>query len=307
MIDREVVAGEAAVGVDVPPGGAAVVRAIETGAGSGGDRGVDALALAARGHGEADAAQGAGGEPVAGEARPGLAAVGRLVEAAPRPHVGSEVGEPGVVADLPGRGEDRVRRGRIGGEVHGAGILVHEQHLLPALAAVRAAEDAALRAGSEEMPLDGREHHVGVPGIDPQPADVLALGEPARLPGLAAVGGAVDAVAGGDVPPGGDLAGRHVEHSWVAGSHRQGADRARLLMLEERIPRAPGVGGLPHPAVGRAEVERLRLPRHSGGASPPAAAQRADQAPPQRRVVLGRHGRGGGEGGGGETEGQGES
>ena len=307
-IDRDaggVVAGEGRVGVDPLPGAAAVVGAVEPHSRADGvDGGVDARAPAAGRHGEADATHRLGGEAVAGEVRPGPAAVRRLVDAAPRADVGGEVGEPGVVADLPGRGVDGVGRGRIGGEVGGAAVGVHEQDVLPAPAAVRAAEDAALRVGAEEVPLGGGEHHVGVAGIDPQAADVAAGGEPARLPGPAAVARAIDAVASGDVPAGGDLAGAHVEDGGIAGSHRQGADGGGRLVLEQRIPGAPGVGGLPDAAVGRAEVEGVRLPRDSSGAGAPPAAQRADETPAQAGVVLRRHGHGRGGGDQGKEDGE---
>src|SRR4029077_10835951 len=189
------------------------------------DRRVDPRAPAAGGGGEGHAPPGCTGEAVAGQVGPGLAAVGRLVDPAPRSDVGGEVGEPGVVADLPGGGEDRGGRAGIGGEVDGAGVVVHEQHLLPALAAVGAAEDATLRIGAEDVPLDGGEHYVGVAGIDPQAADVAAGGEPPRLPGLAAVSGTEDAGARGDVPAAGDLAGADVEHLGVARRHGERADR----------------------------------------------------------------------------------
>src|SRR4029077_13694974 len=77
-------------------------------------------------------------------------------------------------------------------------------------------------------------------------------------------------------------------------------------MLEEGVPGPPGIGGLEHAAVRRAEVERLRLARDALRAGPPAAAQGTGQAPVEARVVLRRHGRGGGGNRGGEGEGQDE-
>src|SRR6185312_5308388 len=89
---REVGAREARVGVDPLPGAAAVVRAVEAGLlAVRVDRGIDLPALAAGSHGEADAPQGNGGQAVAGEARPGLAAVQRLEDAASGADLGVEV------------------------------------------------------------------------------------------------------------------------------------------------------------------------------------------------------------------------
>ena len=308
---REVRAGEAAVGVDPLPGAAAVVRAVEAGRGiaaAGVDRGIDPPALAAGRHGEADASEGAGGQAVAGEPRPGPAAVGRFEDAASRAGVGDEIGKPRVAPELPGGGEDRVGRRRVRREVRGSRALVHEESPAPRPAAVGRAVDAALGVGTELVALGRGEHHVGVVGIDPQAADVAAVGEPAVLPRPAAVGGAVDAVAGGDVPAGGHLAGAHVEDGRIAGRESQRPDRSRALLVEERIPGAAGVGRHPHAAVGGADVERLRLARNARGTGRPAAAQRTGEAPAQGGEGVRRHGgRGEAPGRGGQGEGDGEA
>src|SRR6185295_4354626 len=106
----EVRAGEARRGIDALPGGAAVVGTVDPGICDGVDGGIDARAAAAARYGETDASQRSGGQAVAGEPRPGLAAVGRFVDAAPRPDARHVVGLPGIVAHLPGGGEDGVRR-----------------------------------------------------------------------------------------------------------------------------------------------------------------------------------------------------
>src|SRR5262249_44180981 len=79
-----------------------------------------------------------------GQLLPGVAAVGRLPETAPRP-ARDELPRP--AHDLP---EARVERAGIVGihrEVRGAGLVVDVEDLLPRLAAVLGTEDAALRAG----------------------------------------------------------------------------------------------------------------------------------------------------------------
>ena len=68
------------------------------------------------------------------------------------------------------------------------------------------------------------------------------------------------------------------------------ADGAGRLVVEDRLPGAAGIGGLPDAAVVDADVEDVRLAGDAGGADRPAAAERADHAPLQAGVKIGRDG-----------------
>src|SRR5713101_1654572 len=126
---------------------------------------------------------------------PGVAAVGGMVQSA----AGAAAREaPGSPPRLPQGREQDARVGWVHAEVDGPGIGVFSEDLLPGLAAVAGAVDAALRVGPEGMAQDGRVGQVGVLGMHDDPAD-LPLLLPDVFPGFAAVGGAVDAVAGLDV------------------------------------------------------------------------------------------------------------
>ena len=63
------------------------------------------------------------------------------------------------------------------------------------------------------------------------------------------------------------------------GAHRDGADRLRRLVVEDRIPGAAVVVRLPDAAVDLPHVEDIGLAGHAGGGARPAAAERADHAP----------------------------
>ncbi len=143
------------------------------------------------------------------------------------------------------------------------------------------------------MAEDRREDVVRILRVDRQLGDLLAVGQAAVRPGESAVAGAVDAVADRQVRPAQPLAARHVDDGGVGGRDRDRADRLRLLLIEDRLPGAPGVAGLPDATVDRADVEDVGLrgdARHRPGAP---AAQRADHAPAEIRVEAGAWVRGG--------------
>src|SRR5207237_3511713 len=97
-----------------------------------------------------------------------------LPEAASVP-AGDELPRP--TEDLP---EARVQSAGIVGihrEVGGSRLLVDEEDLLPCLAAVFRAEDAALRVGPPDVSLSGDVHQVRVGRMDPDPRDLPRIAQ----------------------------------------------------------------------------------------------------------------------------------
>ena len=137
-----------------------------------------------------------------------------------------------------------------------------------------------------------RTARFGVLRIDDDLRDLLRVAQAEVRPRLAGVGGLVDAVAGRQVGPLLRLAGADVDDVGIRGRHRQRADRAGGLLVEDRQPGAAGVGGLPHAAVDDADVEGVRLARHAVERLGAAGAVRADVAPlhfaKQSRIEAGR-------------------
>ena len=109
----------------------------------------------------------------------------------------------GADLDLPGRGVDGPRVIRGESEVDGAGVCVDEQDVIPGRAAVRGAKDAAPRLVAFLWPVGVAERRdqggVGVVGMHDDAADAAGLVQPEVFEAVAAVRGAVDAVADRDV------------------------------------------------------------------------------------------------------------
>ena len=188
---------------------------------------------------------------------------------------------------------------------------IRVEDLLPRLPAVPRAIDAALRVRAEGLAQDGRVGDVGVCRVDDHRADLAVL-LPHVLPRLAGVGGLVDAVSLCDVAADVGLAGADVDDVRVGRRHRDRADRARRLVVEDRLPPDPAVRGLPHPARGRGRVVRERIAGHAGHPRDAPARRRADQPVLEAGQLLGSLRRllvvgGRGAGGQGEREGEEES
>src|SRR5919106_5256493 len=100
---------------------------------------------------------------------------------------------------MPQAGVERARVVRVDDEVGRAGLGVAVEDALPALAAVRGAEHAPLGIAPERMPHGSHVHSPAVARVDADARDRLRVLQPEVGPGLAAVGGPVDAVALDDV------------------------------------------------------------------------------------------------------------
>ena len=134
------------------------------------------------------------------------------------------------------------------------------------LAAVGRAEDAALRVRAVRMAEHRDEDAVGIARIDGDLRDLLAVAQAEVRPGLAGVGGLVDAVADGEVGALQAFAAADVDDVRVRRRDRERADRAGRLVVEDRLPGAA--------VVGRSSRRRRctrRCRRRSAGRRRPAA------------------------------------
>src|SRR5262249_42228316 len=155
-------------------------------------------------------------------------------------------------------GEDHPRVARVDAHVRAAGLVVLEEHPVPALAAVGSAVEAAVLVRAEGVAEDRGEGHVRVLRVDGHRADLPDL-LPDVLPRLAGVGALEDADAGRDVPADVRLAAADVDHVRVARGDGDGTDGGGGLVVKDRLPGEPAVGGLPDPAGGRGRVVRQRV------------------------------------------------
>src|SRR5262249_49534428 len=182
---------------------------------------------------------------------PRLAAVGRFVQGA----LGAAVDQrPDVAAALVGRGEEHVGGARGEHDVGDAGVVADRQHLVPGATAVGRLEQAPVAAGPPQRPLRRHVHGVGAARVDDDPADVLGGRQADVLPRLAAVVGAVDAVAVADAALAVVLAGADPDHVRVLRVEHDGADGVRALVVGDGRPGGGGVGRLPDAAGGGGDV-----------------------------------------------------
>ena len=208
---------------------------------------------------------------------PRRAAIGGLVDAAPQAAPLRVL--PRSLALLPQRGIDDARVRWIDVHVVAARVLVLVENLLERFATIGRTEDAALFVRAIRMAGHGDKEPVGVPGVDREVGDLLAVAQAKVRPGLPRVGGLVDAVSNREVGTAESLTAADVDHVRIRGRDGDRSDRAGRLIVEDRLPGAAGIRRLPHPAVADADVERVRLRRHADRGLGAPAAERAD-APP---------------------------
>ncbi len=252
------------------------------------DEGVHPVRVAAR-HGHRDLADRMvrRGHAVPDRLVPRRAAVARHVDAAGR---AAAVEIPGMDEQRPHAGIERVRIARVHREVRAAGLVVELQHLLPRLAAVGRAIDAALRLRLEQLPQRADEHAIRIVRVDDDAADVAGFFEAHVLPVVAGVGRLVDAVAHRVERPDEERLAGPGPHGVGRGvGDRERADGGDLLVIEDRLPVHAAVLRLPDAARGRADVVHHRIPRLAGDGGGTVAVG-PDEAPVQagERIRLGR-------------------
>ena len=179
---------------------------------------------------------------------------------------------------LVGRRVHDVGVGGIELEIGDARVVIDVQHARPGRPAIGGAVDAAVAATRPERPLGRDEHDVRLAGIDQDSPDVLRLRQPGPLPGAPAVAAAVDAVTPRDVTAADVLAGAHPDDVGVHRVERDRADRKRRLIVEDRRPRRPGVGGLPDATRSHRDEPRAAVARVDGDVGNAPAGERGTDA-----------------------------
>ena len=146
------------------------------------------------------------------------------------------------------------------------------------------------------------EQPIGIPRIDDDLRDLLAVAQAEVCPGLARVDRLVNPVPHGEVGPLQSLARGDVDDVWVGFRHRDRPDRTRGLVVEDRRPGPAVVVGLPDAAVADADIEHARLRGDAGDGPRPAGPERADRTPAHPGKGLGVDGLGQGAGRAGREE-----
>ena len=218
-----------------------------------------------------------------GELLPGVAAVAGDVQAAARSTAGAPVS---VDLQLPHAGVQVAWVDGVERDVGAPGVLVHEEHLLPAVAAVHGAEDAPLRLRPVGMPKGADVDDVGIGRMDGEPGNAPGLLQPHERPAPPRVGGLVDALSHRDVAADLPLASTRPDDVGVGHGHAQRTDRLNRLVVENSVPVHAAVGGLVDAPGGRPEIVGVRVARDAGGRGE-AVALGPDVAPLEVGVALG--------------------
>ena len=167
---------------------------------------------------------------------------------------------------MPHASEEDIGVGRIEANVGGARVGILGQDTLPELPAIDGAVDASLRVGPKGVAQDRRKSDVRVGGMDNHRAD-LPLLVPHMLPGLARVGGFVDAVAAGHVAADVGFARADVDDVRVGSRYGDGADGRDRLVIKNGLPVDAGVGRLPDPRRGGSGIVGLGISGNAADAA----------------------------------------
>ena len=125
----------------------------------------------------------------------------------------------------------------------------------------------------------GDEQAIGILRIDGDLRNLLRIAEAQVRPRRAGVGRLVDAVADREVRARQPFAAADVEDVGIRRRNRHPANRSGRLVVEDRLPGAAGVVGLPDAAVHHAYIEGEGLTPMSRRRLRPPRAKRPDVAP----------------------------
>ena len=225
-------------------------------------------------------------QPVALEFRPRVPAVVGHVDAAA---LAAALPAPGVDLHRPHAGEQLARVGGVHLDAGSAGVLVHEEHVLPALPAVHGAEHAARLLRSVRVTQSPHVHDIRVVRMDDDARHACrpAFPQTHMTPRRPRVGGLVDAGAERDVRANVWLAGAGPDDRGVRGRHGHRPYRMIGLAVKDGLPVLAAVGRLPDPARCGARVVGHRVSRHSHHRSN-AVSDRPDVAVAELLVGFGR-------------------
>src|SRR6185312_5371534 len=202
---------------------------------------------------------------------------------------------PWAFARFPQRGVNDVGVSGINQHVRGAHVLVVRfraagENLLPVLAAVGGAIDPALRIGPVRMAGHSGENFVGIPRIDGEFWNLLAIAQAKMGPRLAGISGFVDAVPDREVRAVQPLAAADINNVGIRRRNGNRANGAGGLMVKDGLPCAAVIIRLPDASIADAYIEDVRLAGHAADGPRASATIRPDAAPleraEQRRIKL---------------------
>ncbi len=171
----------------------------------------------------------------------------------------------GVRLRLPQRGIKNVGVGRIEGDVDAAALRILIEDLLPGLAAILRAEDAALFVIGKGMTQRSDEGDVRILRIDDHASDGMGVRQADELPRRACVNRFINSVAADNVAANASFAGSDINDVRVRLRDGNRADRRGhvFCLVGQRLPVQSAVRGLPYAAGSGAEVIHIRLTHYT--------------------------------------------
>ena len=215
-----------------------------------------------------------------GEFLPGRTTICRFPNATPR---AAARASPCLDLDLPEPGVQNPGIGRVHYDVRRAGGIVHEEHALPALAAVHRAVDAALRLRAVRETERRRVHDLRIRRMHDDARDASRVLESRACPRLSRVGGLEHPPAGRDVAAREGFARARVDDVRIARRNGERADGRHRLRIEDRRPVHAAVRGLEQSTRRGPGVVRVDVARHASDRGH-AISFRSDVAVFQPRV-----------------------
>jgi hypothetical protein len=134
---------------------------------------------------------------------------------------------------LPQRSEENVGIAWIKSDIDAARVLVLVEDLVPGLAAVEGAENAAFRVRAVGMAERGDERDIRITRIDDDFADGAGVAQADVLPGFAAVQCLVDAVALRDVAAEAGFTRSDVQNVWIGNRYGEASNGGRAFLVED--------------------------------------------------------------------------
>src|SRR5205807_1576615 len=132
-----------------------------------------------------------------------------------------------------------------------AGGVVDKQGLLPGLAAIGGAKDAALSVGSPDMPQNTHDNDVGVVRINHDVGDLAGISKSHEFPGGPGIGREVDPFAGDQIVAGIRLARPHPHQIGIGGGQGNRANGDSSFFFKDGLPGESAILGHEHAASTR--------------------------------------------------------
>src|SRR5437879_7766553 len=159
-----------------------------------------------------------------------------------------------VTAPLIGGSVENVRIGRIYRHIHNAGVFANGKNGFPGVPAIGSFVEPTIAAGSPQRSFRGDKYNFAVPRIDDDAANVLRLFQPKVFPVLAAVVGAINAIAVSHAALAVTFTRAHPHYRRIVGIERHPADGIRTFFVEDGRPCSAVVGSLPDSAGRNSDV-----------------------------------------------------